>query len=894
MDVSTMLEIQVDEMKEVNRKKNVTPKDLIPSVTITPPPISQEENNFYKLMFGNDISIVRFRKIHCTACDVHIGSAPAEAKNMLSHPVLRTLLCAKCNEFYGDGTFEQGDDATDMFCRWCANGGNLYCCSYCSNTFCYKCIKRNFDSLIRKKIEADEKWKCFVCDPADLYTARATCWALLQHVQAATRILQNDKTLTPEELQKRMNLDESECCPRRRKRKRKRTGSTDLDEDEDETYDPNANNEPVTPRRRVLKRRHKHRRLTISNGSIPRLVPIKRRVLRRYPLPPKNSRKPPEVSMSLSSLPSVKTANTSAKSSDIVSLSVPPKTQENQLFSRPNQTIQEKVDLPNVKTIYNANITAVPTVKLLQSTAAFKPMQAILTSHVPSKNSFQTAYYPTARMVAIPRPQHPVVLNRPPRVLLPKPKQMINMMVTPNVINLDSDSDEPLPISLMNSQNIQNTPPVDNNTTVNANSSSTVAVPVALVSTDNGCNIDRVQVNEVIEQPLRELDTTLKKPDKSLNQTVLQPYKEQFNQILDNFKVKLNQIFEDTQSEDTNKNSIQEIRYKIRSLYNEIYSTIIEMTYINDRVIRDYNSWERSQNVKNEIIEKNISRRSSFEENNEIPLDMICIADSCEESDHEDVTTIKLSELILSTNAFKDFCNKKKMVNQSVETSSTVCKDKSIQVFDFESKDYEKIIGHSVLMKPNNDSSTKDSISSSMATPSEYVGKYEEQFILYLQHIEDHGIEIDDTSNEIALESLIGIETDSSSTSETLINEIPSNNLNECTKLYNLLTSKRNHEKNSKTETLDNSLEAESILPVSKSVSNNLRIKEIPTNETNINTELEKECTTVTNDAIHAKQKINVKKALETVISSLISNETNVTTNLNNSTAEDDITIIED
>ena len=27
---------------------------------------------------------------------------------MFEHPVLRTLLCAKCREFYGDGTFEQG------------------------------------------------------------------------------------------------------------------------------------------------------------------------------------------------------------------------------------------------------------------------------------------------------------------------------------------------------------------------------------------------------------------------------------------------------------------------------------------------------------------------------------------------------------------------------------------------------------------------------------------------------------------------------------------------------------------------------------------------------------------------------------------------------------------
>jgi len=133
---------------------------------------------------------------------------------MFEHPILRTLLCANCRDFYGDGTFEQGnvieyymhclcifgymfltpiftafpgDDATDMFCRWCANGGNLYCCSYCSNTFCYKCIKRNFTALVRKKIEADEHWKCFVCNPSDLYSARALCWALLQHVQTVTR-----------------------------------------------------------------------------------------------------------------------------------------------------------------------------------------------------------------------------------------------------------------------------------------------------------------------------------------------------------------------------------------------------------------------------------------------------------------------------------------------------------------------------------------------------------------------------------------------------------------------------------------------------------------------------------------------------------------------------------
>ncbi|KAI4493170.1 hypothetical protein M0802_009587 [Mischocyttarus mexicanus] len=888
MDISTMLEVQVDEVKEVNSRKNVTSKDLIPSISITPPSISQEESSFYRLMFDDDISSVRFRKIHCTACDVHIGSAPSEAKNMLEHPVLHTLLCAKCREFYGDGTFEQGDDATDMFCRWCANGGNLYCCSYCSNTFCYKCIRRNFDSLVRKKIEADEKWKCFVCNPADLYATRGTCWALLKHVQEITRILQDDKTITPEELEERMNLDETECCPRRRKRKRKRTGSTDVEEDEDETYDPNINNEPVVTKRRVLKRRYKHRRLTISNGNIPRLVPIK-----PYCSLTENNPKPPEVSTSLSSVQSVKTANTSAKSSDAL-MSASSNIRDYMLSSQSKKTTQENVDASIVQTAFNANITAVPTVKLLQSTATFKPMQAII-SRVPAKNSFQTTYYPTTRMVTIPAPKHSILLNRP-RVLLPKPKQMIEMMMAPNVINLDSDSDEPLTVSLVNARNIQNTPPVDNNITFNANSSSTVAVPVALVSTDNNCNTDRIEVDDIVEQPLRELDTTLKKNDKSLGQIVLHPYKEQFNHILDNLKAKFNQILEDTQSEDTWKNDTQETRNKMRSLYKEIHNTIKQMTYINDRVIRDYNSWERSQNKESEIIEKNIIRTSSPEENNELPLDMICVADSSAESDNEDVKTMELSELILSTNVFKSFLDKRKMINQSVETSPIVCKDKSIQVFDLELKDYEKVIGHSILTKAGNDSSTKKNILQPVAMSSEHVGKYEEQFIYYLQHIEDHGIEIDNASNEFVLESFIGIEKDSSN-SEILINEIPSDNSRKSNEINNLSTLQKNHEKNSEIKALLNhELKAESsILSFSKSVSNNLRIKEILNNKTNINTELEEEYMTTTNNTIiHEKPKLSVKKAIESVINSIIANDAKLTINLNNSTAEDDITIIED
>ncbi|KAL2738325.1 transcriptional regulator ATRX-like [Vespula maculifrons] len=800
MDISAMLEVQVDEVKEVDSKENVTPKDLIPSVTIAPPPISQDENNFYKLMFGNDISIVRFRKIHCTACDVHIGSAPAQAHNMLEHPVLHTLLCAKCREFYGDGTFEQGDDATDMFCRWCANGGNLYCCSYCSNTFCYKCIKRNFDSLVRKKIEADEKWKCFVCNPVDLYTARATCWALLQHVQAVARILQNDRGISPEDLEERMNLDESECCPRRRKRKRRKTGSNS--EDEDETYDPNFNNEPITAKRRSLKRRYKHRRITISNGTVPRLVPIKQ-----------------------------------CFSSSTENNSMPP--EENSLSSRSDQTIQEKIDPPNVKTTsYNSTINAVPTVKLLQSTAAFKPMHTIIASRVQPKNS---------------------------------------------------DSDEPSAVQLMNSQNMQNMA-LHKNVTFNTDPQSTIAVPVALVSTDNSCSNNRIKINEVVEQPLRELCTNFKKSEKNFSQIVFLPYKEQFNHILDNLKIKFHQILENKRSEGTSTNIIQEARSKIQYLYDEICNTITQLVYINDRIVRDHGSWERSHNAENKVVEKRITRPLSLEENNKIPLDMICVSDTIE-SDNEDVITMDPSELVLSTNILEAFSKKKRMVNQCVGSPSIFYADKSIQVFDFESKDYEKTIGHSILMKANNDSSVKDDNLQPIITSNEHFGKYQEQFIFYLQHIEDNGIEIDDSSNDVVLESLTSVEMDSS-TPEILINEIPSINLSK-SKLNDLPTTQRNYEKDRKTKTMNNVPE-ELLLSVSKPVPNNLRLEETSIYNRSINAEIEKKHMKIASSTLPKTQNLDIKKAIETVINSLIANETNSTENLNNATTEDDITIIED
>ncbi|KAK2579723.1 hypothetical protein KPH14_011068 [Odynerus spinipes] len=878
MDISSMLEVQVDEVKEVDSKENVTPKDLNPSVTTVLPAISPEECNFYKLAFGNDISAVRFRRIHCTACDVHIGSAPAQAHNMLEHPILRTLLCAKCKEFYGDGTFEQGDDATDMFCRWCANGGNLYCCSYCSNTFCYKCIRRNFDSLVRKKIEADEKWKCFVCNPTDLYNARALCWALLQHVQTMTRLLQSDRVMSPEEIEERMNLDESECCPRRRKRKRRRTGSNS--EEEDETYDPNINGEPIMVKRKALKRRYKHRRKSISNGNIPSLVPMKQCFLS-----PESVSNLSEGSTSLHSVEQTKADNVSTNSSSVFVSAVSKKQQDSPLSLQVDSAVPETIKSPIVKTtLYNSTINAVPTVKLLQSTAAFKPMHSMINPRFQVKNSYQTKYYSTTQMVTIPNQKHPLTFNRP-RVLLPRPKPMVQMMLTPNIIDLDSDSDEPTVVQSMNSRRAQNTP-TNENTKVNISAPSTIAVPVALVSNDNSCNNNKIKINEIEDQPSRELLSNINKDEKSFRQIVLLPHKEEFDNILYNFKVKFNQILKDSKNEEINRNNIKEARSKIQCLYREICNTVTQLAYINDRVVRKYSDWEKSQNTKDETTRNTINTVSTLEENNKIPLDMTCRNDSASDSESENnLVTLYPSKLIASTNVFEAFTKKKDTISHGVGDSSILCEDKSIQVYAVDSRDYEQVIGCSKLMKTDRDSLSENDISEPVTVSNKYLGKYQEQFIFYLQHIEDHGIEIDDTSDNDILKSLTDTETDSLTT-ETISKEVPSTIVNDLPKSSEKCTM----------ESVNNvpDVELPSLVSESESASSVARLTETSTNNENVNKNVDERYVKLANSTRSEKQDSDIKEETLVEINSIISNEANSNENFCNAVTEDDCTIIDD
>ncbi|XP_011637682.1 uncharacterized protein LOC105427582 [Pogonomyrmex barbatus] len=733
MDISSMLEVQVKEETDV--KENVTPRqDQASSATsVVAASISQDESNFYKLMFGSEIASVRFRRIHCTACDVHIGSAPAQVHNMFEHPVLRVLLCRNCRDFYGDGTFEQGDDATDMFCRWCANGGNLYCCSYCSNTFCYKCIRRNFTSLVRKKIEADEKWKCFVCNPSDLYGARATCWALLQHVQTVTRILAHDKKMSAKEIEEKMNLDEALCCPRRSKRKRRRLESTS--EEEDETYSPKANGIPAgNIKRKQLK---KFRRTTqpmfinmngVMRDSYKNPIPIKPRPLPQSSQSLVTPQTEPQSVISHNNSIVNPSESIVFSSPDVVESNtlLPSRFDSNALQQQSSMYHTSFMNTSGSNTYIQRPVTIGPTGRILLSSqpqlASYQPQQASLyQSSQPLQSSPNT-------MVSIP---HPVDKHGKSLFLLPKPKS-VDTIVTPNIIELDSDSDDELKVVQQNNSSINE----GNNADIN---SASKVVPVALTWENSDDDVKE-------EQPLREMHTTLKKRNLSFRNIML-PHSQELDKLLNDVRKQVNDFDLDNAIENIEVTADQRIKH----FYCNIRNTVVQLVHINDRILRQYLDWRRSWKTEREVSSSTSKDASLSERKIEIPLDMICVNESDTESDCEDQKhqITEPSDLIKNNNIVKDLLfSKKSFVHRGVgDNSAHLSVDKAVQVYDIVSRDYEKLIGYSMLSKSDHDPKTDDSVLNTVVAPDKNFGKYEEQFIFYLQHIEDNGIQTEDTRN---------------------------------------------------------------------------------------------------------------------------------------------------
>uniref|UniRef100_A0A8C9VQW2 DNA helicase n=1 Tax=Scleropages formosus TaxID=113540 RepID=A0A8C9VQW2_SCLFO len=120
-----------------------------------------------------------FQIVTCTACGQQVNHFQKES--LYQHPVLKVLICKSCFKYYMSDDISKDADGMDEQCRWCAEGGNLICCDFCSNAFCKKCILRNMG---RKELSSimDEKrkWYCYVCCPEPLLDLVVTCDAVLQ------------------------------------------------------------------------------------------------------------------------------------------------------------------------------------------------------------------------------------------------------------------------------------------------------------------------------------------------------------------------------------------------------------------------------------------------------------------------------------------------------------------------------------------------------------------------------------------------------------------------------------------------------------------------------------------------------------------------------------------
>ncbi|KAK2881878.1 transcriptional regulator ATRX-like isoform X2 [Channa argus] len=118
--------------------------------------------------------------VSCTACGRQVNHFQRDS--FYRHPVLKVLICKSCYKYYLSDDISKDGDGMDEQCRWCAEGGNLICCDYCSNAFCKKCILRN---LGRKELSGilESKWYCYVCSPEPLFDLVMACNNVLQNME---------------------------------------------------------------------------------------------------------------------------------------------------------------------------------------------------------------------------------------------------------------------------------------------------------------------------------------------------------------------------------------------------------------------------------------------------------------------------------------------------------------------------------------------------------------------------------------------------------------------------------------------------------------------------------------------------------------------------------------
>ncbi len=163
------------------------------TVIVQPEAVPDNESDFEGPEFKSKVRTRRMaqkendiERAHCTSCHKQVNHL--DSRSFKPHPILKVILCRRCFDYYQSGKFSQDDEGIDEQCRWCAEGGSLICCDFCTNAFCKKCIKHNLGRSTLSALISSEntKWRCYGCDPEPLRQLRMKCKSALEGLKKLT------------------------------------------------------------------------------------------------------------------------------------------------------------------------------------------------------------------------------------------------------------------------------------------------------------------------------------------------------------------------------------------------------------------------------------------------------------------------------------------------------------------------------------------------------------------------------------------------------------------------------------------------------------------------------------------------------------------------------------
>ncbi|XP_051540427.1 transcriptional regulator ATRX-like isoform X2 [Myxocyprinus asiaticus] len=125
-------------------------------------------------------------RVNCTACGQQVNHFQRDS--VYRHPMLKVLICKTCFKYYMSDDISKDSEGMDEQCRWCAEGGSLIGCDYCSNAFCKKCVLRNMGRKELSSImEEERKWYCYVCSPEPLVELVLACDSVMENLELAQK-----------------------------------------------------------------------------------------------------------------------------------------------------------------------------------------------------------------------------------------------------------------------------------------------------------------------------------------------------------------------------------------------------------------------------------------------------------------------------------------------------------------------------------------------------------------------------------------------------------------------------------------------------------------------------------------------------------------------------------